>query len=222
MVDCAAAKELGITVCNIPAYSTNAVAQLVFAFILSFTNQVAVHTQAVENGEWCHCPDFCFWKTPLMELDGKTLGIFGFGAIGHRVAQIAETFGMQVLVCTPHEKPLDGLHSTRFADADTVLANSDIITCHCPLTPDTQGMMNAAAFDKMKDGAIFINTSRGPVDVLSTEPPATDNPLLHAKNCRITPHIAWAAYETRARLLGILQANIAAYLDGKPQNVVNG
>ena len=98
-----------------------------------------------------------------MELDGKTLGIFGFGAIGHRVAQIAETFGMQVLVCTPHEKPLDGLHSTRFADADTVLANSDIITCHCPLTPDTQGMMNAAAFDKMKDGAIFINTSRGPV-----------------------------------------------------------
>ena len=156
---------------------------------------------------------FCFWKTPLMELDGKTLGIFGFGAIGHRVAQIAETFGMQVLVCTPHEKPLDGLHSTRFADADTVLANSDIITCHCPLTPDTQGMMNAAAFDKMKDDAIFINTSRGPVvdenalaqalnsgklagaglDVLSTEPPATDNPLLHAKNCRITPHIAWAA-----------------------------
>ena len=145
-----------------------------------------------------------------MELDGKTLGIFGFGAIGHRVAQIAETFGMQVLVCTPHEKPLDGLHSTRFADADTVLANSDIITCHCPLTPDTQGMMNAAAFDKMKDGAIFINTSRGPVvdedalaqalnsgklagaglDVLSTEPPAADNPLLHAKNCRITPHIA--------------------------------
>lgn len=138
VVDCAAAKELGITVCNIPAYSTNAVAQLVFAFILSFTNQVAVHTQAVENGEWCRCPDFCFWKTPLMELDGKTLGIFGFGAIGHRVAQIAETFGMQVLVCTPHEKPLDGLHSTRFADADTVLANSDIITCHCPLTPDTQ------------------------------------------------------------------------------------
>ena len=163
VVDCAAAKELGITVCNIPAYSTNAVAQLVFAFILSFTNQVAVHTQAVENGEWCRCPDFCFWKTPLMELDGKTLGIFGFGAIGHRVAQIAETFGMQVLVCTPHEKPLDGLHSTRFADADTVLANSDIITCHCPLTPDTKGMMNAAAFDKMKDGAIFINTSRGPV-----------------------------------------------------------
>lgn len=108
VVDCAAAKELGITVCNIPAYSTNAVAQLVFAFILSFTNQVAVHTQAVENGEWCRCPDFCFWKTPLMELDGKTLGIFGFGAIGHRVAQIAETFGMQVLVCTPHEKPLDG------------------------------------------------------------------------------------------------------------------
>lgn len=242
VVDCAAAKELGITVCNIPAYSTNAVAQLVFAFILSFTNQVAVHTQAVENGEWCRCPDFCFWKTPLMELDGKTLGIFGFGAIGHRVAQIAETFGMQVLVCTPHEKPLDGLHSTRFADADTVLANSDIITCHCPLTPNTQGMMNAAAFEKMKDGAIFINTSRGPVvdeqalanalnsgklagaglDVLSTEPPTTDNPLLHAKNCRITPHIAWAAYETRARLLGILQSNIAAYLNGTPQNVVNG
>ena len=242
VVDCAAAKELGITVCNIPAYSTNAVAQLVFAFILSFTNQVSTHAKAVQDGEWCSCPDFCFWKTPLMELDGKTLGIFGFGAIGHRVAQIAETFGMQVLVSTPHEKPLDGLHSTRFAGRDTVLAESDIITCHCPLTPDTQGMMNAAAFAKMKDGAIFINTSRGPVvdeqalanalnsgklagaglDVLSTEPPATDNPLLTAKNCLITPHIAWAAYETRARLLDILQENIAAYLNGTPQNVVNG
>ncbi len=167
-------------------------------------------------------------------------GIFGFGAIGHRVAQIAETFGMQVLVCTPHEKAPGRAAQHRFADADTVLANSDIITCHCPLTPDTQGMMNAAAFDKMKDGAIFINTSRGPVvdeqalaNALNSgklagagldvyQPPATDNPLLHAKNCRITPHIAWAAYETRARLLGILQANIAAYLDGKPQNVVNG
>lgn len=241
VVDCQAAKALGITVCNIPAYSTNAVAQLVFAFILEFTNQVSLHSKAVHDGAWCACPDFCFWEAPLSELDGKTIGIIGFGAIGRRVAEIAEVFGMQVLAYAPHPKQPGTLKRITFTDMDTLLRHSDFVTCHCPLTPDTNGMMNAQAFAKMKRSAIFINTSRGPVvneqaladalnseriagaglDVLETEPARADNPLLTAKNCLITPHIAWAAYETRKRLLGILEANLKAYLSGSPQNVVN-
>lgn len=241
IVDCKTARELGVTVCNIPAYSTSAVAQLVFAFILQVANQVTLHSDAVHNGEWCACPDFCFWKTPLTELDGKTIGIIGFGSIGNRVAKIAEAFGMNVLIYTPNEKPLDGLATAKFVDFDTLLADSDVITCHCPLTDKTQGLINKEALSKMKKSAIFINTSRGPViddqaladalnnseiaaaglDVLQVEPPKADNPLLTAKNCYITPHIAWAAYETRARLMTILEENLKAFLDGKPQNVVN-
>lgn len=241
IVDCKTARELGVTVCNIPAYSTSAVAQLVFAFILQVANQVTLHSDAVHNDEWCACPDFCFWKTPLTELDGKTIGIIGFGSIGNRVAKIAEVFGMNVLIFTPNEKPLDGLATAKFVDFDTLLADSDVITCHCPLTDKTQGLINKEALSKMKKSAIFINTSRGPViddqaladalnngeiaaaglDVLQVEPPKADNPLLTAKNCYITPHIAWAAYETRARLMTILEENLKAFLDGKPQNVVN-
>lgn len=241
IVDCKTARELGVTVSNIPAYSTSAVAQLVFAFILQVANQVTLHSDAVHNGEWCACPDFCFWKTPLTELDGKTIGIIGFGSIGNRVAKIAEAFGMNVLIYTPNEKPLDGLATAKFVDFDTLLADSDVITCHCPLTDKTQGLINKEALSKMKKSAIFINTSRGPViddqaladalnngeiaaaglDVLQVEPPKADNPLLTAKNCYITPHIAWAAYETRARLMTILEENLKAFLDGKPQNVVN-
>lgn len=241
VVDCEAAKELGITVSNIPAYSTNAVAQLVFAMILEFTNKVTLHSQAVHNGEWCTCPDFCFWKAPLAELDGKTIGIIGFGAIGRRVAEIAEVFGMQVLAYAPHPKEAGSLTHTKFTDIDTILRESDFVTCHCPLTPETTGLMDEKAFAKMKKSAIFINTSRGPVvceqtlaealnqgtiagaglDVLETEPANPSNPLLTAKNCLITPHIAWAAYETRKRLLDILEDNLKAYLNGTPQNVVN-
>ena len=241
IVDCKTARELGVTVCNIPAYSTSAVAQLVFAFILQVANQVTLHSDAVHNGEWCACPDFCFWKTPLTELDGKTIGIIGFGSIGNRVAKIAEAFGMNVLIYTPNEKPLDGLATAKFVDFDTLLADSDVITCHCPLTDKTQGLINKEALSRMKKSAIFINTSRGPViddqaladalnngeiaaaglDVLQVEPPKADNPLLTAKNCYITPHIAWASYETRARLMTILEENLKAFLDGKPQNVVN-
>lgn len=240
VIDCKAARELGITVSNIPAYSTNAVAQLVFSFILQITNRVTMHSDAVHNGEWCACPDFCFWKAPLAELDGKTIGIVGFGSIGQRVSNIASAFGMRVLAFTPHPKP-DEFTDIAFVDFETLLKESDIITCHCPLNAQTEGMINAAALAKMKKSAIFINTSRGPVvdeqalanalnngdiqaaglDVLKVEPPKADNPLLTAKNCYITPHIAWAAYETRARLLNILEENLKAFIDGRPQNVVN-
>ncbi len=241
VVDCDYARKLGITVCNIPAYSTKAVAQLVFAFILQVTNEVALHSNAVKNGEWCTCPDFCFWKTPLTELDSKIIGIIGFGSIGRRVAKLAEAFDMKVLAYAPRPKDKGELKTVEFVDLDTLLKNSDIITCHCPLTEETKGMINKENISKMKKNAIFINTSRGPVvdekaladalnsekikaaclDVLETEPALESNPLLKAKNCYITPHIAWAAHETRARLLKILEENIEAYLSGKPQNVVN-
>ena len=241
VVDCDYARKLGITVCNIPAYSTKAVAQLVFAFILQVTNEVALHSNAVKNGEWCTCPDFCFWKTPLTELDSKIIGIIGFGSIGRRVAKLAEAFDMKVLAYAPRPKDKGELKTVEFVDLDTLLKNSDIITCHCPLTEETKVMINAENISKMKKSAIFINTSRGPVvdekaladalnsekikaaclDVLETEPAIESNPLLKAKNCYITPHIAWAAHETRARLLKILEENIEAYLSGKPQNVVN-
>lgn len=240
VVDCEYARKLGITVCNIPAYSTNAVAQLVFAFILQITNEVTLHSNAVKNGEWCECPDFCFWKKPLTELDGKTIGIVGFGSIGQRVALIAEAFGMRVIAYNPRPKDKGELNVS-FVTIDELLRQSDIVTCHCPLTPETEGLINKENISKMKKSAIFINTSRGPVvdeqaladalnnnelqaaglDVLKIEPARRDNPLFTAKNCYITPHIAWAAKETRARLLKILEDNIVAYLDGKPQNVVN-
>lgn len=241
VVDCQAAKELGITVCNIPSYSTNAVAQLVFAFILEITNQVSVHSESVRNGDWCRCPDFCYWKTPLTELMGKTIGIIGFGSIGRKVAEIAEAFDMNVLAYSPRPKDKGGLKSIHFVDLDTLLKTSDIITCHCPLTPETTGLINKENISKMKKSAVFINTSRGPVvneqaladalnngeitaaglDVLESEPAKAENPLLTAKNCYITPHIAWAAKETRARLLSILEDNLKSYIEGNPKNVVN-
>lgn len=240
VVDCEYARQLGITVCNIPTYSTNAVAQLVFAFILQITNEVTLHSEAVKNGEWCSCPDFCFWKKPLTELDGKTMGIVGFGSIGRKVAEIASAFGMNVLAYNPRPKDKGELN-VQFADIDELLSKSDIVSCHCPLTPETEGLINKENISKIKKSAILINTSRGPVvdeqaladalnndelqaaglDVLKVEPARKDNPLINAKNCYITPHIAWAAKETRARLLKILEDNIVAYLNGAPQNVVN-
>lgn len=240
VVDCAYAKKKGIVVSNIPAYSTNAVAQLVFAFILQITNKVTLHSDAVHSGEWCTCPDFCFWKAPLTELDGKTIGILGFGSIGQRVAKIADAFGMHIIAHTPHPKSKE-FPDVRFTDLDTLLKESDIVTCHCPLTQQTEGIINKDALSLMKKSAILINTSRGPViddkaltdalnngqirgaglDVLRVEPPTEDNPLLTAKNCYITPHIAWAGYETRVRLLSILEDNLKAFVSGNPQNVVN-
>ncbi|MBR7060398.1 MAG: D-2-hydroxyacid dehydrogenase [Eubacterium sp.] len=237
-IDCKAAKEKGIIVSNIPSYSTNEVAQLVFALILEITNKVALHSDAVHSGEWSSCPDFCFWKSPLEELNNKTIGIIGYGSIGKRVAEISKAFGMNILVNTPHPADDD---IAKFVSLEELLKNSDFITCHCPLNDETVNLINEKTISLMKKTAVFINTSRGQVvddfalanalnnseikaaglDVLSQEPPKRDNPLLSAKNCVITPHIAWAAVETRARLLEILEENLKAFLSGKPQNVVN-
>ncbi len=241
VVDLEAAVKHGVAVCNIPAYSTNAVAQQVFAFILHFANQVDLHSESVHNGDWCACPDFCYWNAPLSELNGKILGIIGFGSIGSRVAEIGEAFGMRILVYSRTKKDLSGFKTAENVDLDTLLNNSDFITCHCPLTPETTGLINKKTLSAMKQTAVLINTSRGPVvdeqaladalnadkisgaavDVLGAEPATRDNPLLSAKNCIITPHIAWAAKETRARLISILEENLNAYLNGKPQNKVN-
>lgn len=241
VVDLKTASKLGITVCNIPSYSTNAVAQEVFAFILHFANEVDIHSKSVHNGDWCSCPDFCYWKAPLFELDGKTLGIIGFGSIGKRVAEIAESFGMKVLVNSRSKKDLSSYKNAKQTELDYLFSNSDFVTCHCPLTPETTALINKENLSKMKNSAYLINTSRGPVvdekaladalnnhiiagaalDVLNKEPADAENPLLTAENCIITPHIAWAAKETRARLLSVLEENIKCYLNGKVQNKVN-
>lgn len=241
VVDLKAATKNGVTVCNIPSYSTNAVAQLVFSFILQFTNKVNLHSESVYNGEWIDCPDFCYWKAPLSELDGKTIGIIGFGSIGQRVAEIAEVFGMKVFFTSKSIKDTAKFKTARQVDLDTLLGKSDFVTCHCPLTDETTGLINLDNLKKMKKSAVLINTSRGPVvnendlsyalnndiiagaglDVLSEEPPKADNPMFKAKNCYITPHIAWASKETRARLIDILDSNIEHFLSGNTQNKVN-
>lgn len=237
VVDWEYCKEKVIPVCNIPTYSTSAVAQLTFALILEHTNHVALHSDSVMSGEWSNCKYFCYQKSPLAELDGKTLGIIGFGKIGKAVAVIARAFGMKVLAHTNHPAPFDGVE---FVATDELLAESDFVTLHCPLTPQTEGMVNAEFISKMKSSAVLINTSRGQVideqaladalnsgrlagaglDVLSAEPPKADNPLLGARNCLITPHIAWAGYETRSRLMDICRRNVEAYLSGSPINCV--
>lgn len=241
VVDGAYLREKGIPVSNIPAYSTGAVAQLVFAFLTAFTNRVALHSEAVHAGEWCRCPDFCFWKTPLAELAGKTLGIIGFGGIGQKVADIAAAFDMRVLAVSGHETDQSARKNFQWTTLEDLAAQSDFITLHCPLTEKTESLVDAAFLARCKPTAYLINTARGPVvdaqaladalnegrlagaglDVLTTEPPADDNPLLHAKNCLITPHIAWAGYETRTRLMSILQENFAAFAKGAPIHVVN-
>lgn len=237
IVDWEWCKENGIPVCNIPSYSTDAVAQLTFALILEHTNAVAVHSSSVHNGEWAACADFCYQKTPLTELSGKTLGIIGFGNIGKAAAKIAAAFGMKVIAATNHPAPFDGVE---FADTDTLLSRSDFVSLHCPLTEKTEGMVNAEFLSKMKPTAMLINTSRGQVvnetdlayalkngiiaaaglDVLSSEPPKADNPLFGLKNCHITPHIAWAGYETRLRLMEICKENMRAFANGNPINIV--
>lgn len=241
VVDGAYLRQKGIPVSNIPAYSTGAVAQLVFAFLTAFTNRVALHSEAVHAGEWSRCPDFCFWKAPLAELAGKTLGIIGFGGIGQKVADIAAAFDMHVLAVSGHETDQSARKNFQWTTLEDLAARSDFITLHCPLNEKTENLVDAAFLSRCKPTAYLINTARGPVvdaaaladalnegrlagaglDVLTTEPPAGDNPLLHAKNCLITPHIAWAGYETRARLMSILKENFAAFAAGKPIHVVN-
>lgn len=241
VVDVDFAAERGIPVSNVPCYSTSAVAQLVFAFILEFTNRVSLHSEAVHSGEWSSCPNFCFWKSPLTELQGKTIGIIGYGKIGKAVANIAEAFGMCVLASSRSAAVGGCDGNVKFVTVDELLEKSDFVTLHCPLTPQTTGMVNAEFISRMKNSAYLINTSRGPVvdenalaaalksgrlagagiDVMTVEPPKAENPLFGCENCLITPHIAWAGFETRTRLIGIVEENLGAFAQGKPINTVN-
>ena len=241
IVDTTAAKELGIIVTNIPTYGTAAVAQLTFALILELCHHAGDHNAAVKNGDWSRSVDFCFWNTPLIELEGKTLGIIGFGKIGQATAKIAQAFGMSVLFNNTGKTTRLETEACKYATRDELFAESDFISLHCPLLESTQGIINKENISKMKDGAMIINTSRGPlvveqdladalnsgkiaaaaVDVVSVEPILTENPLLTAKNCIITPHIAWAPKESRIRLMGTAIENLSAFLNGRPQNIVN-
>jgi len=239
VVDTKAARDANIVVCNIPAYSTASVAQMVFAHILHFSNHVATHAASVSKGDWAESVDFAYWLTPQTELAGKTLGIIGFGQIGQAVARIALALGMKVIFNNRSIKNT-GLDATQ-TDLDTLLASSDFISINCPLTEENKGFINRASIEKMKTSAFLINTGRGPLvneqdladalnsgriagaglDVLSVEPATKDNPLPKAKNCFITPHIAWATFEARTRLMQIAGDNLQAFIDGNPINVVN-
>lgn len=240
VVDCQAAKERGIPVCNVPDYGTAAVAQFTFALLLDLCHKVAHHAQTVREGKWCACPDFCYWDTPQMELAGKTMGIIGFGRIGRAVGKIAKAFGMNVIAYNRSQCE-EGKVIGSYVNLDELLAASDIISLHCPLTAENTGMMGADAIAKMKDGAILINTARGPLvdeaavcaalesgklrgfacDVISAEPMAENNPLKSAPNCIVTPHMAWAPIESRMRIQDCTDRSIQAFLEGKPINTVN-
>ncbi len=237
-VDVAYARERGIDVCNAGSYSTGAVAQQVFAYILAHASQVSNYDTDVKNGDWIRSRLFCFFSRPTTELEGKTLGIFGFGAIGKRVADIGLAFGMRVIATNRSKKEYAGVE---FVDFDTLLAKSDYLSVNCPLNEGTAKIFNAEAFGKMKKGLYFINTARGGVldeqalfdalesqqlsgagiDVLTFEPMREDCPLFHAKNITITPHVAWAPIETRRRLLSIVASNVQNFIEGHPTNLVN-
>lgn len=240
IVDLEYAKRKGVTVCNIPAYSTASVAQLTIALLLEICFRVGDHSRAVHAGDWVRSSDFCFWNAPLMELAGKTMGIVGFGAIGRAVADIAAALGMQVLYTNHRCAPVPGVRHT-YADLETILRRSDVLSLHAPLTPETTNLIRTENIAKMKDGCILLNTSRGGavceadlraaldsgkiraagLDVCAQEPMQATSPLLGAPNCFITPHIAWATPEARTRLISIAVENLKAFLAGKPINVVN-
>jgi glycerate dehydrogenase len=240
-IDLKAARELNILVTNVPTYGTASVAQLVFALLLELCHHVALHSAATHAGEWSRSPDFSFWKTPLVELQGKTMGIVGFGRIGRHAAEIAKAMGMRVIAADAGRKEAPDWRGFRWCDVDELMAAADVVSLHCPLLPQTRGIVNASSLSKMRPGSFLINTSRGPlvveqdladalnagrlagaaVDVLSSEPPPLDNPLLRAKNCIVTPHIAWATKEARIRLIESAAANLRGFLDGRPVNVVN-
>ena len=241
IIDCKAAREKGIAVSNIPAYSTDGVAQLVFALLMEMTNQVGLHNESVKKGDWCSSPHFCYWKTPLCELANKTFGIVGFGKIGSAVAQIANAMKMKVIAYSPNTRTYEGFGSVDFVSLDEVIKESDVISLHCPLTPETENLVNMDFLSKMKKTAYLINTSRGPVinendlkealdkgiiagagvDVLSEKKKKKDNPLLKADKCFITPHIAWASLEARGRLMEIFKKNVEGFVKNEPENVVN-
>ena len=246
VVDLEAARRHGVTVTNVPAYSTESVAQLTWGFILECTSKISVHNTSVHDGDWTRSETFCYWLRPVTEIAGKTIGIVGYGNIGQRVAEIAEAFRMNVLVTTAHpekyEKELSGdrKKNIRFVSRDELFEYSDIITLHAPMTEDTDRIICKSNIDKMKDGVIIINVSRGGLvdehdlaqalisgkvaaaacDVVSVEPMKKDNPLLGAPNMTITPHIAWASLEARQRLIQTIADNLSAYMAGNPVNVV--
>ncbi|MBR2189170.1 MAG: D-2-hydroxyacid dehydrogenase [Eubacterium sp.] len=243
VVDLKAARERGITVTNVPAYSTDSVAQHTFALLLDLCSKVTLHDESVRAGDWSRVQTFCYWKAPVIEIAGKTIGIYGYGNIGRTVARIAKSFGMQVLVYTAHpEKYLDHADGQlTFTDEETLFRQSDFITFHCPLTPETDRLVRKENIARMRDGVILINVARGGLvceadlaealrsgkvggaglDVVAEEPMPADSPLAGVPNLIITPHIAWASSEARTRLINIVAENIRGWLEGKPQNVVN-
>ena len=240
VVDCAYAREKGIPVTNVPAYGTAAVSQFAIALLLEICSRVGHHDASVHAGDWARCADYCYWDYPLMELAGKTMGIIGFGRIGQATGRIARALGMEVIAY--NHRPKDSGHEiAQYVALDELLARSDVISLHCPATPENTGMINRDTIAKMKDGVILINNARGQLlneqdvadalnsgkihaaglDVVATEPIRADNPLLKAKNCIITPHISWAPRESRQRIMDTAVANAKAYLAGAPINVVN-
>ena len=241
VVDVDYAKQRGIPVANVPGYGTASVVQMTFALLLELCQHVQSHSDSVFKGDWAASPDFCYWNYPLIELEGKTIGIIGFGSIGQKVADIATAFGMNVIAYSRRQSDQSHRKNFSWVGLHDLLTDSDVVSIHCPLFPETQGMINKETLKLMKKTAFFLNTSRGPlmvdqdladalnagviagagIDVLSVEPPSENNPLFKAKNCLITPHIAWATKEARARLMGIAENNLSSFLNGNPVNIVN-
>jgi glycerate dehydrogenase len=241
VVDVDYAKTRGIAVANIPGYGTASVVQMTFALLLELCQHVQSHSDSVRKGDWAASPDFCYWNYPLIELEGKSIGIIGFGSIGQKVADIATAFGMNIIGFSRTRSDQSHRKNFKWAELNDLLKESDVVSVHCPLFPETQGIINKDSLKLMKRTAFFLNTSRGPlmvdqdladalnqgiiagagIDVLSVEPPSADNPLFKAKNCLITPHIAWATKEARSRLMGIAENNLSSFLNQKPVNIVN-
>ncbi len=241
VVDVDYAKTRGIAVANVPGYGTASVVQMTFALLLELCQHVQSHSDSVLQGDWAASSDFCYWDYPLIELEGKTIGIIGFGSIGHKVADIATAFGMNIIGYSRTRSDQSHRKNFKWAELNHLLKESDVVSVHCPLFPDTQGIINKDSLRLMKRTAFFLNTSRGPlmvdqdladalnegiiagagIDVLSVEPPSANNPLFKAKNCLITPHIAWATKEARSRLMGIAENNLSSFLNQKPINIVN-
>lgn len=241
VVDIEAARKRGIPVTNVPGYSTDSVAQLTFSFILELCYRTQRHSDLVREGRWADSPDFSFWDYPLIEISGKTIGVIGFGTIGEKVADIANAFGMKILGNRRNRTDQSHRPNFQWAEVDEILEESDVVSLHCPLIPETEGMINRQSLRRMKESAFLINTARGPLiveedlaealksgwiagaglDVLSSEPPPHGHPLVGLDNCIITPHIGWASKEARTRLMEIVSGNLEAYLAGNPRNVVN-
>lgn len=241
IVNTEAAKAKGVIVSNVPGYGTNSVVQMTIALLLELCLRVQRHSDAVMEGKWARSSDWCFWDYPLVELSGKTMGIIGFGRIGRQVGDVATAFGMNIVGNSRHWTDQSQRKNFRWAEVPELLAQSDVVSIHCPLFPETKGLVNKESLMTMKKTAFLLNTSRGPIvvdedlaealnseviagagiDVLSVEPPSADNPLFKAKNCIITPHISWATKEARIRLMDITVSNLSAFINGNPVNVVN-